>query len=136
VGAILAEVNNTFGERHCYLLTPDATTGLFRDVYADKRLYVSPFFPIEGGYRFHFNTDFTSPRVGIDYFQNGRLQLNTAIWGRAESIANRTLIAALVRQPLLTLGVILRIHWQAYKIWRKGVRLFDRNPFSAEEISK
>lgn len=136
VGAIVAEVNNTFGERHCYLLTPDPETGGYTDVYADKRMYVSPFFPVEGAYRFNFNTDFTAPRVAIDYFRNGRLQLNTAIWGRAAPISNRTLLSALLRQPLLTLGVILRIHWQAFQLWRRGLRIFDRNPRSAEEIMK
>lgn len=136
VGAIIAEVNNTFGERLCYLLTPDPKTGRYRDVTADKGMYVSPFFPVEGVYRFHFNTDFTGPRVGIDYFKDGRLQLNTAIWGRSNALSNRALLSALLRQPLLTIGVILRIHWQAFHLWRKGVPLFDRTKLSAEEISR
>jgi DUF1365 family protein len=136
VGAIIAEVNNTFGERHCYLLTPDPKTGRYTDVFADKRMYVSPFFPVEGGYRFHFNTDFTAPRVSIDYFRDDRLQLNTAIWGRAKFLSNRTLLSALLRQPLLTLGVILRIHWQAFHLWRKGVSIYHRTKLSAEEISR
>ena len=43
VGAIIAEVNNTFGDRHSYLLTPDQKTGVFSDIQAEKQFYVSPF---------------------------------------------------------------------------------------------
>lgn len=135
IGAIVAEVNNTFGERHCYLLRPDAG-GRFDGVYADKRLYVSPFYPVSGGYRFRFNLDFDHPRVSIDYFDNGKLQLNTAIWGQARAWSLPGMLAALSRQPLLTLGVIARIHWQALRLWFKGARLAKRPSVTAEEPSR
>ncbi|MEJ2456292.1 MAG: DUF1365 domain-containing protein [Candidatus Thiodiazotropha sp.] len=135
VGAIVAEVNNTFGERHCYLLRPDIN-GRFEAVTADKRLYVSPFYPVSGHYRFRFNLDLDLPRVSIDYFDGGELQLNTAIWGRARSWSVTALLTALVRQPLLTLGVIARIHWQALRLWLKGVRLVKRPSVTLEEPSR
>jgi len=136
IGAILAEVNNTFGESHSYILTPDPVSGRFEDIRADKRLYVSPFYPVSGGYRFHFNTSLDEPRVRIDYYDEGRLQLNTAIWGRARPLTSRYLISALVRQPLLTLGVMARIHWQALRLWIKGVALHTNPSASAEEASR
>lgn len=136
IGAILAEVNNTFGERHLYVLTPDEISGRFQDIRADKKLYVSPFYPVSGGYRFHFNTDFDAPRVRIDYFDEGRLQLNTAIWGGSSRLSSRSLLSALIRQPLLTLGVIARIHWQALRLWLKGARLHPHSTSSSEEISR
>ena len=136
IGAILAEVNNTFGERHLYVLTPDTITGRFRDIQADKQLYVSPFYPVSGGYRFHFNTDLDAPRVRIDYFDAGRLQLNTAIWGKSRQLTSRTLLSALIRQPLLTLGVMARIHWQALRLWLKGVSVHSNPTSSSEEISR
>lgn len=126
IGAIIAEVNNTFGGRHCYVLRPDAEAGGFRDVAADKRFYVSPFFPVSGGYRFHISTDFEHPRVAIDYYDRGELQLNTAVWGRARPWSVAGLLGALLRQPLLTLGVTARIHWQALRLWLKGVPLTKR----------
>ncbi len=125
VGAIIAEVNNTFGERHCYLLRPDAK-GDFQQVTAEKRFYVSPFYPVSGSYRFEFNLDLDSPRVSIDYYDQSALQLNTAVWGRSQDWSSRVLLKALLRQPLLTLGVTLRIHWQALKLWRKGLSLVRR----------
>ncbi|MES9971838.1 MAG: DUF1365 domain-containing protein [Candidatus Thiodiazotropha sp.] len=135
VGAIVAEVNNTFGERHCYVLRP-RRDGSFTGVEAEKRLYVSPFYPVSGGYKFHFKIDRQAPRVQIDYYDQGRLQLNTAIWGRSQPLNNRTLLTALLKQPLLTLGVILRIHWQALRLWLKGVSLTTRTPSSMEETVK
>jgi DUF1365 family protein len=135
IGAIVAEVNNTFGERHSYLLRPDKN-GRFETVYADKRLYVSPFFPVSGGYRFRFNLDFDLPRISIDYFDQGELRLSTAIWGRARPWSVAGLLAALSKQPLLTLGVIARIHWQALRLWLKGVRLAKRLSANMEEPSR
>ncbi|MET0051364.1 MAG: DUF1365 domain-containing protein [Candidatus Thiodiazotropha sp.] len=125
VGAIIAEVNNTFGERHCYLLRPDAQ-GEFQQVTTEKRFYVSPFYPVSGGYRFKFNLDLDCPRVSIDYFDQGTLQLNTAVWGCSQTWSSRALLKALLRQPLLTLGVTLRIHWQALKLWHRGLSLVRR----------
>lgn len=135
VGAIVAEVNNTFGERHCYVLRP-REDGSFSGIEAEKRLYVSPFYPQRGGYRFHFRIDHMAPRVQIDYYDQGQLQLNTAIWGRSAPLNNRHLLSALLRQPLLTLGVMLRIHWQALRLWLKGVSLTARTSSSIEETAK
>jgi hypothetical protein len=101
--------------------------GRYRGVSADKALYVSPFYPVAGRYRFHFNLDFDSPRVRIDYFDAGELQLNTAVWGKSRPLSGASLASALLRQPLLTVGVIARIHWQALRLWLKGATLFQRS---------
>jgi uncharacterized protein len=135
VGAIIAEVNNTFGDRHCYLLRPDERTGGFAAVRADKRFYVSPFYPVRGEYVFRFNTDFDRPRATIDYFDDGRPQLNTSLWGESRPFSHANLFLELIRQPLLTVGVIVHIHWQALRLWRKGVTFFHRPSASAEETS-
>lgn len=136
IGAIVAEVNNTFGEGHCYVLLPDAGSGGFEAVYANKRLYVSPFYPVSGGYRFHFNLDFDNPRVSIDYFDQGSLQLSTVIWGQSRPWSVAALLGVLSRQPLLTLGITIRIHWQALRLWLKGVPLAKRPTATAEEPIK
>jgi DUF1365 family protein len=136
VGAILAEVNSTFGERHCYLLQPDAKDQSFRDLVASKRLFVSPFYPVQGEYRFNFELEFDAPKVRIDYYDQGELQLNTAIWGDASPLTDSQLFYALLKQPLLTLGVIFRIHWQALRLWLKGIPLVNRKQTSIEEASK
>jgi hypothetical protein len=136
IGAIVAEVNNTFGERHCYVLRPASRERLPARIDADKKLYVSPFYPLSGSYRFHFNLDFDAPRVGIDYYDRDQLQLNTAVWGRSRPLNDTNLLIALLKQPLLTLGVTFRIHWQALRLWLKGVSLTNRRPSSMEETAK
>jgi DUF1365 family protein len=135
VGAIVAEVNNTFGERHCYVLQPHED-GSFNDIESEKQLYVSPFYPVSGSYKFQFKINCDAPRVQIDYYDQGQLQLNTVIWGRSKPLTNRTLLTALLKQPLLTLGVMFRIHWQALRLWLKGVSLATRTPSSMEETAK
>ena len=121
--AVLAEVNNTFGGRHAYLLhNPDGSP--LRDgqeFTADKAFHVSPFCVIEGGYRFRFKLERAVPRVHIDYDDAEGELLLTAISGRPRAWSTSALLGALARMPLLTFGVILRIHWQALKLWLKGV---------------
>ena len=136
LGAVVAEVNNTFGERHCYVLPANPEGDGVDGTSAVKAFYVSPFYPVRGEYRFHINTDFRAPRVRIDYFDDGLLQLNTAIWGRSEPFSAKALLKALARQPLLTLGVVARIHVQALRLWLKGVRLVDRSTHPVEEIPR
>ena len=136
IGAIIAEVNNTFGDKHYYLLTPKSESGDFRGLRAAKRLYVSPFYPVEGEYRFDFNIDFDAPRVKIDYFKDGKLQLNTAIHGKSRRLSGASLAVAIMQQPFLTLGVIVKIHWQALRLWLKGVPLCRRPTSTLEETAK
>lgn len=120
--AVLAEVNNTFGGHHHYLLHRSGTplpNGA--ELRADKTFHVSPFNVVEGGYRFRFRQhgDLTVARIDYDDHQ-GELLL-TAISGRAQTWTPRALLGALLRMPLLTAGVFWRIHWQALKLWAKGV---------------
>lgn len=134
IGAVVAEVNNTFGDRCSYVLRlPDGARSVLR---AAKRMHVSPFFPTEGEYRFRFNVDFDAPRVSIDYYRGEACQLNTRIFGQARPLTPRSLLASLWRQPLLTLGVTVRIHYQALRLWLKGGRFHQRPRPSPEEIPR
>jgi len=120
--AVLAEVNNTFGGTHSYLLhrhgKPLTDGELFR---AEKVFHVSPFNQVEGGYRFRFMLERSIQQVRIDYDDAQGGLLLTSISGRPRGWSSRALAWAFLRMPLLTLGVILRIHWQALKLWLKGV---------------
>ncbi|MES2770753.1 MAG: DUF1365 domain-containing protein [Pseudomonadota bacterium] len=121
--AVLAEVNNTFGENHRYLLhNPDAAPINEKQVLrCEKRLLVSPFNHVEGHYRFRFCLDRARPLVRIDYVDADGLLLRTALSGLPHAWSGRALLGAFVRMPLLSLGVSLRIHWQALRLWLKGV---------------
>ena len=120
--AIVVEVNNTFGERHCYLL--DAPH-YGQELRADKVFHVSPFCEIEGGYRFRFmrtvqdGVERTVARIDHDDATGPLLQ--TSVAGTLEAVSPASLRKALWRYPAMTYGVVARIHWQALKIWLKRV---------------
>ena len=134
--ALLAEVNNTFGEHHTYLLHNPGAAPL-RDgqvLTVDKALHVSPFNRVEGGYRFVLNLDRDVQRIRIDYADNKGPLLMTALSGRALPWTPGAMLRTLARMPLLTLGVVLRIHWQALRLWRKKVPFVGaKSPVSQEK---
>ena len=127
--AVLAEVHNTFGERHDYLLSaPDhgviADTTVLR---CQKVFHVSPFCLVSGHYDFRIRQRADTSFVAIDYSDaTGQLLLKTAIGARKTMLTTRSVLAALIAQPLLTLGVMARIHWQALLLWRAGVPVFSK----------
>ena len=130
--AVWVEVNNTFGAHHDYCLRhPDLAPIRSRDCFvAPKALQVSPFFQVEGEYRFRFQRDAASSRfsVAIDYSRNGAQRDFAARqhgWPQAASAANvwRLVLSC----ASLTFAVWLRIHWQAWRLWRKGAPFFGSN---------
>jgi DUF1365 family protein len=124
LAAVVAEVNNTFGERHCYLL---AGSGLAygRDQRAAKVFHVSPFSRIDGSYRFRFmrSTRGDGPRcvVRIDHEDALGPLLQTSLSGRLEPLTAGSARAAFFGVPLMSFGVVARIHWQALRVWLKRV---------------
>ncbi|SNX27780.1 hypothetical protein SAMN06295945_0096 [Polynucleobacter meluiroseus] len=128
VQAVLAEVNNTFGERHCYLLHKENGDHLRsgETFTSAKVFHVSPFCDVSGEYhfRFLFPQDSLSLRNSvcrIELHKEGLPLINTSISGVSEPLTKRALYAAFIRYPLMSVGVIGRIHWQALKLWLKGV---------------
>lgn len=122
--AVLAEVNNTFGDSHCYLLHLDSQDG---HASCAKRLHVSPFCQVEGEYRFRFRFGASSQLTKIDYHDANGLLLKTAVAGKPEPCSDSALLRALLRQPLLCIGIVARIHWQALRLWCKGVPFFGKD---------
>ena len=128
--AVVYEVRNTFGERHTYVapvragdLTP---AGLRQE--RDKLFYVSPFNGMAMRYHFRVRpptSDFALRILETD--DEGPL-LAAAFAGRIEPLTTRALVSAFIDVPLLTLKVIAGIHWEALKLWIKGMRLVARPP--------
>ena len=130
--AVLAEVNNTFGGRHSYLLHNADGTPLRdgQEIRATKEFHVSPFNDIEGGYRFRFHLDRPVPLARIDYDDAEAELLLTSISGKPRAWSTAALLGAFLKMPFLTAGVMFRIHWQALKLWLKGV------PFRGAHVSQ
>ncbi|MEI7514144.1 MAG: DUF1365 domain-containing protein [Betaproteobacteria bacterium] len=133
--AIVVEVNNTFGQRHCYLLDP---VRFGAELHADKVFHVSPFCPVEGGYRFRFMVDAARVRTvaRIDYDDALGPVLQTSVSGMLEPITPAALRRALLGYPLMTLAVVARIHWQALRLFLKRVRVFRVPSPPADVVSR
>lgn len=122
---VLAEVRNTFGGAHNYWLRPASASPTFRAA-ASKSLYVSPFMPADLDYGFaftapagHLVAHMTTTRAGAVCF-DATLSLERRPWISTE------IRRALVRYPAMTARVTAGIHWQALRLWWKGVPLVRR----------
>ncbi|MCH2165416.1 MAG: DUF1365 domain-containing protein [Marinovum sp.] len=135
--AVISEVTNTYGDRHSYLCYhPDLRTIEPHDkLRADKIFHVSPFQPIEGGYTFRF--DIRDDRIGvwIDY-SSGKGGLIATLTGERKEISNASILRAVIRRPLGSRRVLGLIHWQALKLWFKGVRFRSRPEPPTQEVSR
>ncbi|KPK56713.1 MAG: hypothetical protein AMS22_00155 [Thiotrichales bacterium SG8_50] len=134
--AVLCEVKNTFGEQHGYLLHGGgkALPWPLRD-RARKCFHVSPFISMDAEYRFRLSEPGQRLSVGIREFQQGRLMLVATQTGNGVPMTDAALMRAFLRYPLMTLKVIVMIHWQALKIWLKGGRFHRQPPAPAQEIT-
>jgi hypothetical protein len=134
---VVAEVTNTFGERHSYLCHhPDMRPiGPSDRLRATKIFYVSPFQPVEGGYEFRF--DIRDDRIGIwiDYTQ-AKGGLIATLTGRRAPLTNGRILRAALRRPFGSRRVLGLIHWQALKLWWKSARYRVRPTPPAQEVSR
>ena len=135
--AVIAEVTNTYGDRHSYLCAREDHGPITPEdrLTATKIFHVSPFQPIEGSYRFRF--DIRPDRVGIWIdltLPHGGLSTN--LIGPRRPLTTLGILAASLRRPLGSRRVLALIHWQALKLWWKGVPFRARPVPPAEEVSR
>ncbi|MET3133978.1 DUF1365 family protein [Oxalobacteraceae bacterium GrIS 1.11] len=133
--AVLAEVNNTFGETHRYLLCIAAVDGPGGTATAAKQMHVSPFCPVQGHYHFRFRLGGVRHCTGIDYHDAEGLLLRTTLSGQPVALTARLVRGALLRYPLLGVGIVARIHWQALRLWLKRVPFFSKPPAPIEHTT-
>ena len=131
LAAVVAEVNNTFGERHCYVL-PNAVLDGQGGAEAQKVLYVSPFNKPCGDYKFNFLFKATPDShsrltIRVDLHEAGQLLLQTSLGGALEPLSSFSAQRAFWGFPLMSLSVVMRIHWQALRLYIKGLP-FIRKP--------
>ncbi len=145
--AIVYEVNNTFGQRHSYLIEvePGQRDAALIEQRSDKQFYVSPFLGMALRYRFRIEpprVDRPGLSLGISVEDAagstaqerpagvaegaGTPVLNARLDARRVPLTDAGLARLLVSYPLLTLKVIVGIHWEALRLWLKGARLHDR----------
>lgn len=124
LSAILYEVNNTFGEKHSYLIPADGRPVIEQGVA--KGFYVSPFMDMDLAYGFRIMPPGEGVSVAVDVSDaEGRI-LAAAFAGSRVELTDAALWRAWLSHPLMTLGVMSAIHWEAAKIWLKGEKIRAR----------
>lgn len=133
LAAIIYEVHNTFGERHSYVF--DASEAGLRSAHGcGKRFFVSPF--LDMAMRYEFRTRLPTERFAITIRgtnADGTL-IHASISGAAAPFSTAMLLHGLLRYPLMTLKVTAAIHWQAFRLWLKGIGV-RRKPAPPEQCS-
>lgn len=128
--AVIAEVSNTFGQWHHYVLTNQGH-GFSETIEAeaDKVFHVSPFIGMSCQYHFSFQKPSENYRVRIFETEDGEPRLEALHIGKSRKLNDRSLFKAALKFPFNTLMVMFRIHWWALKIWFKGGQ-FHKTPES------
>jgi DUF1365 family protein len=136
--AVLCAVANTFGDRHNYLVAHDDGRPIAATDWIEGRkvLHVSPFLPLDGAYRFRFAVDARAISAEVHYHDAEGLMLVTALQGPRRTLDRTAVLRRFVANPLTALAVILRIHRQAFALWRKGNRFHARPPAPKEPITR
>jgi DUF1365 family protein len=134
---ILAEVNNTFGEHHCYLLFNNNHHPITKNQHlsANKHFHVSPFFLTEGKYLFNFT--FSPPQISatIDYFLQEKMLATSLHSYKTKEFNSKNSFLALCFMPLMFIKVIVLIHWQAIKIMLKSIKYIKKPQPKKEKIT-
>ncbi len=137
--AIVCDVRNTFGERHFYLLDTGAPIGNGSELRARKVFHVSPFCPVQGGYRFRFSRAMRAAEqtiARIDYDDAAGPLICTSVSGTAAALTNASVARAFFGYPLMTFGVVLRIHLQALRLWLRRVPFFTKPAAPQQEVTR
>jgi DUF1365 family protein len=134
--AVIAEVSNTFGDRHSYLCVRDDRQPITREdtLTAQKIFHVSPFQPIGGGYTFRF--DIRDDRIGIWIdFSTGNEGVLATLTGNRVPLTSGGILRSAFRRPFGARRVLALIHWQALKLWWKGAPYRVRPEPPEHEVS-
>lgn len=135
LAAVLYEVNNTFSQRHFYLI-PAASPrdGTVRQRCA-KAFYVSPFMDMATDYEFRIRPPGSSVAISIRQTDAAGAVFFASHTARRAALTDRALLKAYFGHPLMTFKVIAGIHWEALKLWRKGMRVRPRPPEPERPVS-
>jgi DUF1365 family protein len=119
---VIAEVHNTYGERHCYLLHPDAAG---RAEFA-KEFYVSPFYPVDGQYVMRLPEPGERLALSVELHRGEAKPFVATVRGERRKADSRALLRAALRVPLATLTVAAQIRYQGIKLWARRLPVVPR----------
>ncbi len=141
--AAISEVSNTFGERHHYLISHADNRPIIASdwLIARKVFHVSPFCEVRGFYRFRFEQTFGTQAgrafAQIDFYDgsdDADKLIITTLQGTPYALTARRVVNTFLTYPFMTIGVVARIHWQAFKLWQKKLPFYAKpNPSSVKK---
>lgn len=132
---VVYEVNNTFGERKSYVVPaqPDGNGLVWQQ--CPKEFFVSPFNKVAGTYSFHVTPIGDDLTLGVALKDDGGALLKAFFRGQREELTDTNLLWALARTGWMTAKVFIGIHYEAAKLWLKGLRTVPRPPRPETPIS-
>ena len=127
VDVIMAEITNTpWNERHSYIINHRDTTGKSNNLIADleKKLHVSPFWGMDHQYKWIFTQPNENLLVNMKNYKNGENVFDATLNMKRSPFTKAGLIKQIAKFPFITIVVVFRIHWQAFKLWLKKAPFF------------
>ena len=125
LAALIYQVHNTFGERHSYVIRVEDQNATLHQ-RCEKVFYVSPFLDMDIRYDFRISGPDERIAVGIRAGSSAKPVLNAVLTGRRRELSDRNLTVVFLKIPVITIKVITAIHWEALRLWAKGIRLHRR----------
>jgi uncharacterized protein len=123
--SIMYEVKNTFGEQHTYLFRVEKDTNLIQN-NCSKKFHVSPFIEMNCNYFFRLLKPGDKISVIIDQYENNDKILYASQDGVRTDFNTKYLIKSYLKHPIMTFKIILAIHYEAFKLWTKGIKLIKK----------
>lgn len=128
---MIYEVNNTYGQRHSYVIPTDGTP----QQSCTKKLYVSPFNAVEGYYDFTIQPPDETLKLTVRLSTDAGPRVSAWFTGIRKELTDHNLFWSFLGLPLLPLKVFGGIHWEAARLWLKGMRPIDRPPAPESSVS-
>ena len=132
--AILYEVKNTFNEQHTYIFEVKNNSKIITQS-CNKKFYVSPFMEMETSYNFRLSEPKETLSVFIKQKDREGMLLSACQIGKKEQISTNRLLVNFLKHPMMTIKIIIAIHFEALRLWRKGVKLVKRNTKIKNDLS-
>jgi hypothetical protein len=129
LACVVAEVHNTYRQRHAYLLRTDDRGR----AEVPKQFYVSPFYPVDGRYRMSLPEPDATLALSVRLDRPDGHSFAASVRGRAGPATARALLAAVVRHPWSTAAVSVRIRWQGVRLYLRGLPVIPRPAHQSQE---
>ena len=124
--AILYEVKNTFNEQHTYIFPVQKNEKIITQT-CNKKFYVSPFMEMETAYNFRLAEPKETLSIFIKQTDDKGMLLSACQIGKKEQISTKKLVQNFFKHPMMTIKIIMAIHFEALRLWKKGVKLVKKN---------